>query len=118
MANTKLTDQQWKALEGFLKTQEQVYIGKEEGCRAFLDATLWMARSGAQWRMLPADYGKWNSVYKRFSRWDEQGVFERMLAHFAKDPDLRNLMLDSTITRAHCCAAGALKKTADRKRKR
>ena len=55
---------------------------------------------------------------KRFARWCDSGVWERMLAHFATDPDMENGMIDSTIVRAHACAAGALKKTAVKPSKR
>ena len=118
MANISLNNNQWQKIRSFLQTQKHLYIGNEEECRRFLEALVWMARSGAQWRLLPASYGNWNTVYKRFARWGEQGTFKAMIDYFAHDPDLRNLMLDSTIVRAHPCAAGALKKTADKKSKR
>ncbi|MEQ8672485.1 MAG: LysM peptidoglycan-binding domain-containing protein [Aggregatilineales bacterium] len=52
-------------------------------------------------------------MYKRFMRWCKQSVWERMLVHFSADPDLENGMIDSTIVRAHPCAAGAELQYAD-----
>ena len=49
-------------------------------------------------------------VYKRFSRWCDKGIWERMMQHFTEDPDMENLLVESTIVRAHPCAAGAPKK--------
>lgn len=82
-------------------------MGEEWKCRRFLNGVLWIARTGSQWRELPKRYGKWNTVYKRFARWDEAGVWLDMFLYFADDPDMDCLMLDSTVIRAHACAAGA-----------
>lgn len=103
-------EDQWSKIYQFLETEPHVYTGKESRCRLFMEAILWVTRSGAQWRLLPSAYGYWNSVYRRFSRWEEKGVWERMLAHFSPDPDLENVSIDGSVIRAHPCSAGAPKK--------
>ena len=110
MTTTTLTDEQWDKMCAFLQAETRVYVGKQADCRRFVEAVIWMSRSGAQRRMLPENYGHWNTVYKRFGRWCEHGVWERMLAYFADDPDMEHGLIDSTIVRAHPCAAGAQKK--------
>ena len=107
MSSVKLTSQQWSKILEFLRSESNLYIGQQADCKRFIEAVLWMSRSGAPWRFLPAEYGKWNSVYKRFGRWSDNGVWERMHQHFIDDPDMEYLIIDSTIVRAHPCAAGA-----------
>jgi transposase len=105
-----LSDDVVSKLLAFLRNDPHAYVGNEADCRRFLDAVHWIDRSGAQWRLLPKEYGNWNTVYKRFARWCDHGVWQRMLEHFAFDPDMEHGILDSTIVRAHPCAAGAQKK--------
>jgi transposase len=115
MRPVELRHDQWRKILRFLRSCPEVYVGNQGECRRFVEAVLWMARSGAQWRLLPETYGHWNTVYKRFARWCEKGIWERMHQHFAHDPDLESLILDSTIVRAHSCAAGAPQKRGARK---
>jgi transposase len=114
VTTVKLTDEQWQKILPVLKTFPQIRLGAGRDVRRFLEAVLWVDRSGAQWRLLPRKYGRWNSVYKRFARWSELKVFEKLFEHFSQDRDLEHLLIDSTIVRAHACAAGAQKKRASR----
>lgn len=107
---SQINDKQWSKIYTFLRQCPDVYAGNEADCRRFIDGVHWILRTGAQWRELPEKYGNWNSVYKRFARWGDKEIWQKMHQHFAHDPDMENLILDSTIVRAHPCAAGALKK--------
>jgi transposase len=111
MSSVTLTHAQWNSLYPVLQTLPGLYVRQEANVRRFVEAVLWLTRSGSQWRLLPKEYGSWNSVYKRFARWSERGVWEALFRHAAQDPDLEWLVLDSTTIRAHPCAAGASKKT-------
>ena len=77
--------------------------------RMFVEAVLWIVRTGSPWRDLPEVFGSWNSAFRRFSRWSAKGVWHRIFAAMADDPDFEYLIVDSTIVRAHQHAAGAKK---------
>ena len=79
--------------------------------RLFVEAVLWIARTGSPWRDLPAEFGLWNSNYQRFARWSRLGVWHRLFVHLAKDADFEEVFIDSTIVRAHLQAYGDQKKT-------
>ena len=112
MAANKITQPQWREIYAFLKAHPDVYTVNQKECRRFVEGVLWILRTGAQWRELPEQYGNWNSVYKRFARWEEKGIWAEMHAEFAQDPDMESVLLDSTVVRAHMSAAGGSKKTA------
>jgi putative transposase len=114
MPSNFLTETQWETIYTFLKTLPGLYLGQEAKVRRFVEAVLWLTRTGSPWRALPKAYGRWNSVYKRFARWDERGVWTALFQQVSAHPDLDWLLMDSTTIRAHPCAAGAEKKTVDK----
>ncbi len=73
----------------------------------FVEGVLWIVRTGAPWRDLPEVFGRWNSAFRRFSRWAAKGVWDRIFTALSDDADFEYLILDSTIVRAHQHAAGA-----------
>jgi transposase len=78
--------------------------------RLFVEAVLYRYRAGIPWRDLPERFGDWKNVHRRFSRWAETGVWEKVFQHLAADADNEYAMIDSTIVRAHQHSAGAQKK--------
>jgi transposase len=106
-----ISDEQWTLIEHLLPGQGIEPGRVAEDNRLFIDAVFWIAKTGAPWRDLPERFGCWNSVYRRFSRWCRAGVWQRVLYSLAGEPDLEELILDSTIVRAHAHAAGASKKS-------
>jgi transposase len=86
--------------------------------RLMLDAVLWVTRTGAPWRDLPAEFGKWQTVYHYFSRWRDEGTLSKVIAHLhALLGELNQLehdlwLVDGTIVRASRAAAGGGKKAS------
>ena len=111
-----LRDDQWDRIRGLLPGREGSVGVTAADNRRFVEAVLYRYRAGIPWRDLPERFGDWKNVHRRFSRWAESGVWERVFAHLATDADNEYAMLDSTIVRAHQHSAGAKKKSARTKR--
>ncbi len=109
-----LRDDQWERLKGFVPGGRKGKRGPRTDNRRFLNALLWMARSGGRWRDLPRRFGKHETVKRRYYRWIEMGVLDAILAALAREADLEWLMIDSTIVRAHQQAAGARREKGGR----
>ena len=106
-SRAKLGDFSWQQIFSFLRKQDDIRIRDPKACRRFLNGVLWVTRTGAQWRELPRRFGKWNSVYKRYQRWSQRGIWQRLLTQVSHSADLESIIPDSTVIRAHPCAAGA-----------
>ena len=105
MRRHEVTDELWEKIRELLPGKAGDPGRTAEDNRLFINAVLWVAKTGAPWRDLPERFGPWNSVFQRFNRWCKRGIWKRLFDAW-KDPDLEYLMLDSTIIRAHQHAAG------------
>ena len=106
-----ISDTDWDRIKDLLPGQRGQHGGIAEDNRRFLDAVLYVARTGIPWEDLPPRLGKWNSQWRRFDRWAKAGRWDPILAAL-QDPEVDVLILDSTAVRAHPCAAGAQKNGA------
>src|SRR5271154_1073650 len=102
-----LTDAQWEAIAPHClgKVSDPGQTGGDS--RVFLEAVLWIARTGSPWRDLPGDFGHWNSVFKRFRRWVKRGAFTRIFSALSEDSDFEYVLVDGTIVRVHRHGQGA-----------
>ena len=107
-ARHAISDADCDRIQDLLPGRPGQHGGVARDNRLFVNAVLWVARTGAGWRDLPARFGLWNSAWRRFDRWAQKGVWARVMAAL-RDEDLEWLILDSTSVRAHPCAAGSKK---------
>ena len=101
MIRTALTDAQWATIAPHCLGRECDPGRTGPDPRLFVGAVLWIARTGCPWRDLPEDFGKWNSVFKRFRRWVKADAFYRMFRVLAEDTDFEYTMIDGTIVKVH-----------------
>ncbi len=101
MERYALTDAQWAKMEPHC-------LGKATGPgrsggdnRSFLEAVLWVARTGSPWRDLPASFGKWNTIFNRYRDWDKADVFVRLFEACSDEPDMEYALVDATIVKVH-----------------
>ncbi len=105
MRRHEIKDEHWGRIKDMLPGQPGDPGVTAKDNRLFIDAVLWIGKTGAPWRDLPERFGNWGSVWKRFDRWAKRGVWERVFEAL-QDPDLEWMILDSTVVRAHQHAAG------------
>ena len=102
-----LNDEHWQRIAPLLPGKAGDPGRRGADNRLFVEAVLWLVRAGAPWRDLPPRFGKWGTVWKRFRRWAEKGVFERIFEALSKDPDFEYALIDGTIVKVHRHGTGA-----------
>ncbi|KQQ68010.1 transposase [Pseudomonas sp. Leaf127] len=107
MIRLVLTDAQWAKMELYClgKPSDPGRSGKNN--RLFIEAILWIVRTGSPWRDLPDYFGKWNTIFKRFRDWVKADVFQRLFDVVSDDPDMEYAMVDATIVKVHRHGQGA-----------
>ena len=109
VARDLMSDEEWAFFKRFILTVRGRNGRKPTNHRLVLDGVFWIARTGAPWRDLPEEFGKWSSVYRQFRRWTLAGLWEEIMDALNQSwavPDALQ-MIDSTVIRAHHQAAGA-----------
>ncbi len=102
----QLNERQWKKIRLFLRDDRGAgRPGVND--RRFIEAVLWLRRTGVPWRDLPDAFGPWQTVFSRFDRWSKAGKWQRLLEALKSDTDVEWQSLDSTINRVHQHASGA-----------
>lgn len=102
----EVTDEEWKIVEKTLPAAKRT--GRPQiDLRAAFNGLLWLLKSGAPWRLLPSQYGKWNSVYRKFRQWTSAGVFQALTQTKAEFGEI--LAIDSTFCKVHRHGLGARK---------
>lgn len=110
-----LTDDQWDAIKDLLPGKPGDPGRTAADNRLFVDAVLYVLKTGIPWEDLPDRFGKPNSVWKRFDRWCGSAVWERIAAAL-NDPDLEEIQLDSSSIKAHPVASTGRREPAEKKR--
>ena len=106
----EISDEEWMRIKDLLTSEYTGKPGRPSGDnRTALNGILWIARSGAPWRDLPERYGSWSTLYDKFKRWSDAGIFEKIFDMLGVDADMQDLSIDSTSIKAHQHAAGAKK---------
>src|SRR5215207_5158834 len=106
---TRMTDEDWTVVLEVFSASRSRRGDKGRNDRRFLEALHFFTLHNITWRALPAEFGKWNSIWKRFWRLSRSGVFETFFETLASLSRTAHLvqMFDSTVVRAHVSAAGA-----------
>jgi transposase len=110
MNRYELNNEQWDKIKTYIPGSTGKRGRPSKNNRQMLNGMVWLARSGAAWRDLPERYGSWKTVYSKFTKWRDEGIFEKIFKELSGDIDAENFMIDSTFIKVHQSANGGVKK--------
>ena len=102
-----ISDSAWEKIKPHTIGEKGTRGGNAKNTRQFINGVFWILRTGAPWRDLPAEYGHWKNVHRRFCRWRDKGIWENILTALVDDADFEWLMIDASHVKVHPDAAGA-----------
>ena len=117
MRRHELTDEQWESIQDLLPGKAEDPGRTAVDNRLFMNAVLYVAKTGIPWADLPERFGKSNSVWKRYDRWCANDVW-RSVAEALGEPDLEEVQLDSTSIKAHPVSSTGRRLSGEKKRMR
>jgi transposase len=91
-----MSDETWELARPRLMGRKGTWGGNARDNRKFVNAVMWVLRTGAPWRDLPPHYGDWNNTHRRFCRWRDKGAWETLLEVLKDDPDYEWLMIGTS----------------------
>jgi len=103
-----ISDQLWALIEPHVIGNAGTWGGNAKDTRKFINAVFWILRTGAPWRDLPSSYGNWNNVNRRFCRWRDKGIWERIFLAIIGEDECEWLIIDASFVKAHKDAHGAV----------
>lgn len=112
----ELSDEVWALLEPNLPGQRGQWGGIAKDNRRFVDGVLWVIRTGSPWRNMPQEYGDWKNLHRRFCRWRDKGIWEKVLEILIVLPDFQWLLFDAAYAAAIIAGRG-LPSTVRRKKR-
>lgn len=116
-----LTQEQWEAIRDVLPGKQGDPGRSGEDNRLFVDAVLYVLKTGVPWDDLPERFGKPNSIWKRFDRWSKNGVWQRVFHALGEDEleeELEEVSLDSSSVKAHPVASTGRRQPGEKKKRR
>ncbi len=91
---TKISDQVWEKIQPLTIGNKGTRGGNADDTRMFIEAVIWVFKTKSPWRLLPKRFGSWNTVQRRFSRWRERGIWEKVLETLIQHKEFEWLFYD------------------------
>ncbi|WP_013626420.1 IS5 family transposase [Rubinisphaera brasiliensis] len=116
----ELTDAQWEAIKDLLPGKASDPGRTAGDNRLFVNAVLYVLKTGVPWADLPERFGNSNSVWRRFDRWCEKGIWEQVFQAIGEkelEEELKEIHLDSSTIKAHQTASTGRRQADEKKRK-